>query len=890
MALTSIPSSISYVGNNSNVTPYPIPYSFRSNSHVILYIDGEIAVMGYTVTGEGLPEGDPSSQLVTDDPVPATSTVTIARETPNTQETELEEGDSLPAAVLEGGLDNPILQIQEITETISRIPKSRPGIDPPGGNLEQEASTTIGQDADGNFENRTATEQIAHLGLQSKFDQATADAASAAASAATATEGANAAARITEMFEDSYYKLVTFTLEDGQTYVRGTLNLDHPTTGTVQTFFFDLSGALPSYGRVSRSGLGLGDGQFTPTEAAQAFAELVNGPANLYSTRLPQDATGNPYYEAIVDGAEVKLVRRLSAPDDEDLLVTASLELATIGGGDEFDNRAALPPLFIRANQDDDFDPTLPKFLDQLNSTTDRAGKKVVLVDPSEGDEVLIDAEELGDKIEELSQYDRLTLRKKLFIKTDGDREAETYGENHSLEDEAVGRVANFLTGLESIGIKSDFYDAGFYASKFQPGLALTAYSLLGLSDLAVTGSPTRKKHGWLIGNDDPSSPSTPTRLYGDVVSAGQWTWVTSDARPKYNGTVGQRRSFNALTTSPYSAFIQMQNGTNWQSYTFAGGSAASINGAKSPVEDEYKPIITTNSTAGSLQTKAFGAGSWLTATGRGNVPLQKLSVGAGTTNGSSFSQYYDGLASYWMLFNSVLSDSALDELQILIEETTMPKTRFVFEGDSISSDTNGWAYHVLSDPDLLGCNIDLVSQGTGGYATPQLVARIGDPAGINDSQSSDDFNVIAVIQAGTNDPGQAPDSSNTYTSGAVETHANLRLLWEAARSRGMKVVACTMPKATIYDAGGSAEYWTTGTSGALSLDVVDQINTLIRNDADRFDYLLDVDQILAGEFGATYWQDTNCFADGIHPGTSQASAGPPVIAALSTLIDSEII
>ena len=494
--------------------------------------------------------------------------------------------------------------------------------------------------------------------------------------------------------------------------------------------------------------------------------------------------------------------------------------------------------------------------------------------------------------LERIENYEAYKLRRQLRLKTNGDREAETYATTHNLDNNATGRIANFLTGLEEIGIKGDFYDAGLYSAKYQPSSGSTAYSLLGNSDLAITGTPVRKKHGFFFQNDSATSPTSPERMFGDVSSSGEWTWVTSDARQVYGSTVGQRRALNALTPTPYSAFIQMQNGTNWQTYTYAGGGVSNINGVKSPIEDAYKPIITKNaavSASSSLQTRSFG-GSWLSTTGRGNVPLSKLTIGAGTTNGFSFSQYYDGLSNYWMLFNSLVDNSALEELEVLIEETIAPKYRFVFEGDSISSDSIGWAYHVLSDPTFMCCNIDLVSQGTGGFATPQLVNRIGTSTGINDTFASSDIPVFAVIQAGTNDPGQAPDAEVTYTSGAAETHANIRLLWHSARARGMKVVACTMPKATIYDAGGSAEYWTTGTSGELSLDVVDQVNALIRADSDRYDYLLDVDNILTGEFGATYWQDTSCFSDGIHPGTSQASAGPPVISMLSRILDLEII
>ena len=492
-----------------------------------------------------------------------------------------------------------------------------------------------------------------------------------------------------------------------------------------------------------------------------------------------------------------------------------------------------------------------------------------------------------------LTPSETFRVRKKVLGTKADDILAETYGETHSLSDDSVGRIANFLSGLSQIGVRHSLVELALYQAKFQPTSGSTAFSILGNSDLTITGSPVRAKHGFKFNNDDPASPTEAQRFNGDLVeTTGEWTFLTHTARQIYDSSSAQRRALNALTVSPYSAYIQMQNGTNWQTYSYADSAAASINGGKVYNSPNYLPMIAKNAATAASDSFARRTleGAWSSTTGRGAVPLDKLVIGAGTANNSTFNWYYDGLMSYWMIWNELLPDNAITELRYLMEETVTPKYRLVFEGDSIAADSVGWSYHVRNTLDFLGGNLDIEVVATGGEATPEMVADIGTANGINDSLSSDDFPVICVIQGGTNDPGSDPEPADQWTAGADETLANLRELWEAARTRGMKVVACTVPKATFMDEGGAAEYWNKGTTGQTSYEVIDELNAAIRADSERYDYLVDVDQVLINEFGILYWQDTDCFSDGTHPGTSDSGAGVFVLAELASILNTEIV
>ena len=475
-----------------------------------------------------------------------------------------------------------------------------------------------------------------------------------------------------------------------------------------------------------------------------------------------------------------------------------------------------------------------------------------------------------------------MLIRKQLRLDTAGDAEAEVYGTLHSLGNSETGRISDFLNGLASLGLKSNFKDAAFYGQRFQPSGSATAFSLLGTGNLAINSAPVMGANGFTFdGVDD--------YLYNPIFAntTGDWSILTSAARQVYAPTVGQFRAVQFFDTSPLGFALQMANGTNWQTYTNLGGTAASMNGARSPNQASFETVTMVND-------KTAGAGSFSYRTsngdadivsGRGPLIFDKLAVGAGTTNASTFSNFFDGHVGFWSAWDSLLTASQIDAVNALIGESVAPKYRFVMEGDSIAGTVNGWSKHIESTAGFLGGNIDLVNRAVPGETSRQAVARIGLSTGIDDALFSADFPTWCLIQAGSNDSGA---SGTADTTGAVDSLGYLRQLWEAARTRGLKVIACTVPMNSNWKVGASHEYWNT-VSGTKSIDVLADLNARIRADAARYDYLLDVEQVGITGWGANYFDDTTCFYDGVHPGPAEASMGPAAMLALYELVKNDL-
>jgi len=107
MAVQSDTSSISYTGNNSTSTSYAVPFVFLENAHLaatakVTATGVETTVTLTNHTGAGDANGGTVRTAVA---VPATSTLTIFRIVPATQNTTYQEGGDFPAASHERALD-----------------------------------------------------------------------------------------------------------------------------------------------------------------------------------------------------------------------------------------------------------------------------------------------------------------------------------------------------------------------------------------------------------------------------------------------------------------------------------------------------------------------------------------------------------------------------------------------------------------------------------------------------------------------------------------------------------------------------------------------------------------------------------------------------------------
>ena len=157
MSVSSEVTNVTYPGNNSSSTAYPVtfPVTDGSQIRVGIQVAGEAFAQSpswaYTVI-----EGAAGTFSVTTvNPAAATSTVVIWREMPATQPVELPLAGRLPSTAIESGLDRATMQIQELKSTLSRAIKMDYSASPQA-DVSPVPNALFGFDANGNFEPVTA--------------------------------------------------------------------------------------------------------------------------------------------------------------------------------------------------------------------------------------------------------------------------------------------------------------------------------------------------------------------------------------------------------------------------------------------------------------------------------------------------------------------------------------------------------------------------------------------------------------------------------------------------------------------------------------------------------------------------------------------------------------
>ena len=157
---------VSYAGNNSTSTPYPIPFSFRTKDDIRVVVRTSAGVettllvdVGFTVAG---------TQLTTHAAVVPTSSVIIYRRTPATQSSDYVELAAFPAESHEEALDKLTLLAQEARDGLERtfrLSDSAPPVPPGAATIINDS--VMGLDPTGLPVFRTATEVMAWLSLAS---------------------------------------------------------------------------------------------------------------------------------------------------------------------------------------------------------------------------------------------------------------------------------------------------------------------------------------------------------------------------------------------------------------------------------------------------------------------------------------------------------------------------------------------------------------------------------------------------------------------------------------------------------------------------------------------------------------------------------------------------
>ena len=115
MSISSIATKVTYSGNNSTVTPYPISFKYLEDSHVNVYIDGVLQVEGagqnYVLAGDGTAGTGTFTTTVAQ---AGTKSVVAVLDVELDQPVSLQETGSLPAKTLEQAYDRLNMQIRRV--------------------------------------------------------------------------------------------------------------------------------------------------------------------------------------------------------------------------------------------------------------------------------------------------------------------------------------------------------------------------------------------------------------------------------------------------------------------------------------------------------------------------------------------------------------------------------------------------------------------------------------------------------------------------------------------------------------------------------------------------------------------------------------------------------
>ena len=126
MTLASSTARVAYAGDGSS-TSFAIPFYFLADADIQAILQDADGVetlwtlaTDYTLAGAGNPAGGTLTAIT----IPASGeTLTILRDVVLTQDTDLTEGDPLPAEVLETALDKLTMIDQQQAETLARAIK-----------------------------------------------------------------------------------------------------------------------------------------------------------------------------------------------------------------------------------------------------------------------------------------------------------------------------------------------------------------------------------------------------------------------------------------------------------------------------------------------------------------------------------------------------------------------------------------------------------------------------------------------------------------------------------------------------------------------------------------------------------------------------------------------
>ena len=835
MALEDTPSIISYAGNDSTVTAYPLPFVFFSDDDIALYVDGVLSADTFSIIGDKFAG---TASAVTD--VAYTSspeqTVTFQREVSYDQPTVLPGSGRTDPTTLERAYDYLSMQIQQVAREVEESPKAAPGDTTPGGSFSEAANTTVGQDANGDLVMRSAAEEVVFLGIGISVDAAVASAAAALVSETNAaTSETNAAASEANAAASEAAALDALDAIPASLSASNTFTI--ATNAAVGSILLTFDG-----GGVFWAGPGDQD------EAAQGLADLINAgvhPVTATATgnilrvvaKLPGD-DGNGISCVVVMGGGFG---SWAGPETtggsiSNLVLTSTQSLTSTQKAQVRDNIGLALTTFGTSELANPVKENLA-----LQWPEAVAGSQ-----PSGPFSTVKDARQRGVEYGDTYYDDSLALRVNVVVLSN-----EVSAHYAQFENDVPlytkERLSNCIAQLKAADLWGDLIQFVPFGTKYQPDTGTTLYAVKGndMTGTTVASAGDRQTFGASVTFALPTTDQDPRQECTSV------NWVSK------------------LSSSPASGqIVTIQNSTvadgKAQFWWDGGGLRVTTSG------DGYQdiPFYSPATTIGSVSTMvAFMSNSVddLECTASiddgaiFDVPITHgVTARDLTINMLSDDLEYSGTA----VFDKVLSLAERQTFNTILRETifNMPLS-VVHDGDSIIAGTGGitpsWMARAVAST-----GVDMVSFSniaTGGHTTVDILAGVATGlAGIGSEPSG--AAKWYLFNGATNDISRAW----TGTAGsweAADVYDRLKDIAAAARSAGRLAAIYTPLKRSD----------TSPTSpGALYNDRLMEIRDMIlADDGTFFDGVIDLHKHFYAA-NSTY-QNSVLLSDGLHPFTDAA-------------------
>jgi hypothetical protein len=892
MSLPDVLPIASYSGNASTSTAYPFPFKVLAASHVKLYIDGVLSTDAITVTGVGDEAG---VDVTTSVAYTSGQQVTLRREVPFSQETDLVEGGRLREESLENALDYGVMQAQQLKEELGRAVKFPPGSS--GSTLPSSTNSTIGQDANGDLVSRTAQEELDHLGVGTAATEAAASAAAAASSETNAaTSETNAATSETDAAASA--AAAEASNVNASTALGDLSSKSFPVYRVAKNFFAaditsDLTINFPGGGSLT---LKTSERPYTEANAINAnesgganvtdfigdIINIINGDVRDYDTLEDSGLSG-----WIASGNATTTVSNATPiPGWSAKLATdrgeeeAGVMDLTYYGSDTTPLTVPLP-LEIRASTESS-PPELPYVSYHAAQTLTDAQKTqarsnigadaISVAGPySNFSEAVLDGVQEGDLWRDLDNR--------------------IYYGGYNLSDSVVSYFAQFTNATsreEKIRISRLLDVIGTqpyigavkslqllrYGQNANSGT--TRYGLLGddFTGLTLDGAPTSLGQAWsadqYVRLGAQFAGSTTLVAWGEPKGSTLWA--------DYQGLFGITADVASSGHNDH-GFIRMDARSG-------GNLSVTTRGPGGPLDEHtFSPSITAHTLPRSVLVLVRDEGAsgdvslyrdgTLVETHSTTIPahteLEDIQFGdEWRFAGSMLINYALSATEVALLTNEVKATVYRDQWQILVEGDSLSRTSTNSHLNTtvpITGETHFMTVAGNDHPELDYAFLE--NDAVGGARTDEMEADFTSLLATNTVPAGAE-NYVLRIMGGTNDINQ--NSSNPNPDAY---YANLKSMWAEARAAGYKVVACTIPRRA-----------TTVTNYSNVLTATLELNELIKSDRSLYDALEDVDAaFIAASGGTAYADDSTYYVDETHP---YEAAGQAVLASTwFTAIDS---